>query len=773
MGIISSERITRVSSTLVVEGIRVDTMGALCAAIGSAVDSCIATDLSLGAWRGCQAATELEAQTGLTSATRCGVELAPLITGELVPTYADFVGTAIDAESSGDQTIIDALQRATLLASVLRAGMTRCCLVSAPRYGLTWEKHDALLIRFLAEGLRESRCRLVLVSGTDEEPTLPDGWIVRWRAVRSREKIARSKCLLGLVPGVVEPDLAAAMEASDPLCAVAHLPLTKGRILLAPECRRPPAKVSRLEYDRLAVVTRSIGWLAAYAQYFGNNFHINPYFLCKEAGQRLGEGGHQIALRLLERAVACATSPEVSTMCQSYAQGMRIALQQFQEAADAAEPPRSAPAPLRGFLLQCKGWGLVMSGQAAKAERCLREALALLTPWLKNREYSYLLNISALAALKLGNLDGALAVEQSIEASLSDPVRRDWHLWYINSINIARLHLRRGNMETAALYYQRAFETTTGVRSDSDGIYANVCRARVCARQGRPGETLLAWLRAGLYWVSTSAPEAVAPRVIRGILGPSLVAGEDLVEQVSAILTEQLRVASGGAGIALSTSPLGIRPIFVRSIDLAEELPPEAIPYAAGTAGCSILASSWVVAPAFSGYCYDGLCCVLRELLQKLIHDDIAEFKTLVVDDRLGQEIPATRAELLGTCLRLGIPQMRFGHDTFDFNEDLRRRLEMASLVQLGKAVDQVEFVDGNAIVTFKRYLAPRVVPGEDAAILDAIADRPGLAQLARRLVKPLSVVLASIRLLERARVVNVELENDSYALQGLVQRRL
>src|SRR5215469_9913882 len=112
--------------------------------------SCIATDLSLGAWRGCQAATELEEQLGLESGTICGVEVsAPQ--GNSMPLYADFIGNAIDAEASGDRVIIDALERAGRIA----ARAPDYCLILAPRFGLPWAAHDAALVRFLAEALGE------------------------------------------------------------------------------------------------------------------------------------------------------------------------------------------------------------------------------------------------------------------------------------------------------------------------------------------------------------------------------------------------------------------------------------------------------------------------------------------------------------------------------------------------------------------------------------------------------------------------------------------
>jgi tetratricopeptide (TPR) repeat protein len=744
----------RTAGIPLIEGVRISRLADLDRIVGTR--SFIATDLSLGPWRGCQAAEELEAQAGLTTQSSFG--MAPSAPSESMPAYADFIGRAIDGESSGDQVTFDALKRASRLADFLRRGPVSLSLIFAPCPGIGWDRHDALLIRFLAEALGEDNDHLMLVSGWKEEPfPLPDCAIL-WSDTSRVDSVSACNSLLGLVPGIVDHDVKSIL-GTEPGSIGLYRKLSGGRTLLGPELRRHPTSVTRNEYDRFAAIVAPIGWLAAYAQCYGNNFHVSPSFLCEQARFRLAEGGNEIALRLIDRAAVCSHTPEDVAKTQSCAQGTRIALMRFKEAALCSDPPRSIPAAVRSFLLQCKGWGLVMCDDAERAASYLNEA-RLLASDDGSREYLYLLNISALAAYKRGDFDGALKLERFIEDSLAVQTSRDWHLRYINSINSARLHFRSGANEKAAAYYDRAFETTLGVRSESDRIYANVCRARVLTRQSGLASALPHWLRASLHWAASDVPETLAPRVMRGILRRSLGAGEHPVEAVSAALIEQLLPTIEAAGIGSINALSDSRPVFLYSAHIDREILC-AMGHGVGIPGCGIVAVPWKAVPVFSGEYYDRLREVLWQVLGQLIPGDWEGQGTVVIDDRFGLEIPATKAELLGVCVRLAVPRIHFGGKAIELDESLRSRLEMQSVLRLGQAVDHLKFSNGKVLVSFRRYLPSRVFTGADVAMLADVANGPvSVDKLLSALPERSPDVLARLRSLERLRVVAVELEN-------------
>lgn len=762
--------ISRDPGPLILEGIYAATLASLLRTLGHTATDIAVADLSLGAWRAHHVASEFCTQLGLTPLESAKRLIHNIMSASDTPDLYDDIGVRIDAETSGDRSTLIALDLATQVAATASERSTRTLLVFAPRYRLPWENENLLFIRFLIQGLRGSSTRLILACADSDDPIVPKDWVINWLNRPEPVQPAGSKGFLELVPGVVEPEVAAAIEKAGQTGDASLLPLADGSMLVAPEGRRSPYDVSRSEYDQLAIVVRP-RWLKAYAQFFGKDLHVKPWLLCIEAQKQFAEGSYNIALRLMERAISCCRTPMQRAICQAQVQGLRIALHRFREAAEVPDPSPEIPQVLRRFLLQAKGWALVMLDDSARAELYLREARDSFEGERHGRGYLYLLNISALNWLKLGNLEGALALEREIEASHSRQANRDWHLEYVNSINIARLHRRRGDTEIAERYYQRAFATTLGARSESDAIYTNICWAKLNKQRGRLEQAFLSWIRASLHWASSSVPEALSPRVAMAILGRKLSPTENIAEEVSAALASSL-LASATTKVRWATSAVAdlgsdvwFSPVFVRVDQVSELMIPGADLCAVGAPGWSILATQTPTVPQFVGRNHRQLRSLLYGLLKSMCPgDDLADLETIVIDDRFGREIPKTRCELLETCVRLRIPKMVFGTEIVKQDRNVCIRLEKASRVQLASAVDRVEFDGCRAYVTFKRYFAPKILVREEGQILTSLDDQPSLEELAERLQVGghLGHLLRLLRSLEQTRMVNVYLP-DKY----------
>jgi hypothetical protein len=775
--------ITRDPGPVVLDGIRAPTLAALrsaLAALGAEVMPIVA-DLSLGAWRSHQAACEFCIQLGLGSPLRAQPVPKATTTGAAPPSHGDLVGIRIDAESRGDRTLLDALDLATRVVAAAGDGPARTFLVFTPRYGLAWEAENSAFLRFLAQGLRGSAHRLLLVAAGPEDPILPAGLSADWGTAGDTAPAAASKSLLGLVPGIVEPDVAAALDAAPLRDAGLLLPLAGGCLLVAPECRRPPSQVSRLEYDKLARAARSFDWLESYAQVCGNNFYVDPAFLSAAAKQRVAEGGTGIALRLLERAVACASSPMDQGVFLAQLQGQRITLLRYQELAAAPDPSPAIWPGLRAILLESKAWGLTMLNEAERARAYFLEARRLLEANRYNREYLYLLNISALNELKLGDAAGALALEQEIEATLAQQGRHDWHLEFINSVNLARLYRRSRHFDEAEVYYRRAFATTLGIRTENDTLYLNVYLARLHMERGWAAEAFIDWLRTALHWVSNSVPEALGGRLAGAILNRKLAPGEALPEAISAALLALLQESAQAAGRPAVQAALAgdfdtlPAPVFARSDRSAEDLPPQAAACAIGAPGWSILTTDTPAPEQFRGPNYRRLRACLYALLQALAPvPELANRDAILVDDRLGHEMAQTRAELLDTCVRLAVPRMIFDGEVTELDAAARARLEDEAQVRLGSGVARVDFDGPAAVVTFKRYRPPLTLPAEESAILRLLQDRDSPVALAHLSQEtPPDQVRRLVRALERARVLNLSIPENAHVPQRLVSNRL
>ncbi|MBM4256626.1 MAG: tetratricopeptide repeat protein [Deltaproteobacteria bacterium] len=774
--------ISRAPGMLKVDGIRALTLASLWQTLNDLqypIDV-IASDISLGVWRGQQVAAELYAQLELVLPPPQQVLPAmgrSIVWDEPLP-YADVIGTWIDAEASGDRTTRTALDLASRLVVKLKDSPPRTVVVFGPRAGLSWETENTLFLRFLAQGLNDTDSRLVLVHTDNDAAVVPENWQVQWTPAYSDGKLPVTKSLCRLVPGILHPHVATMLATTQDTGDRLGFSLANGHVLVAPEHRLAPRTVSRFAYDQLAAKTKggSLDWLHAYALFFGNNLYAQPLFLCKEAWQRFAEGGYGIALRLMERAIACAPTLEQQGFFRAQAQGIRIGLLRFAEATGEEDPsPALAPA-VRGFLLQSKGWGLVMGGSPALAASYFQQARELLAPYYEGqREFLYLLNISALSRLESGDFTGALEIEAQIEAQASRQEAHDWHLEYVNAINIARLHRRNRDLASAERYYRKAFETTLGAKSESDAVYCNFCFARVYQQRGQATEAFQAYLRTVLHWLSSRAPEALAPRVAKAILGRTPPVSEDLPEAISAALTSCLLSAAAELPQQIALARLADRdaiqhlpaPAFLRTNEAEYSTFCGAVTALVGSPGWSVGVIPWDVPSQCTGEHHTQLRAVTFSLLQDLMPTSRLSAKdALVVDDSVGYEIAGTLLTMVDTALRYDIETVISGASVVTLDPEMRRQLTLQSHVRFSDAVARVEQQSTQELIYFKRYFSPRRLTFREHWLGKALQESPTVEDLWRQHGQDESqeTFLSMIRTLERERIIVLSVHEKALA---------
>lgn len=759
-------RITRRATLPRLDGIRAGTLDGLLAALSlEGIDNPVIADLSLGAWRSHELARSCFAQLKvawplpaptppeLRKFTSTWIASPGADGGAQGDAAASVIGDWIDSEGRGDSAALSALTLAEELLTALDE-QPLSLAVLAPRFGLPWQTESALFLRYLAYGRRPID-RLILVgeehAGEDERP----GFEVRWKDAPARPPRPRPAGLVALVPGCLDPKTQQALRPEG------HS-LRAGWRLVPPEWRSAPSATPRLEYDRLAAAPVD-AWLLSFAYVHGNNYFVDPWFLCAEANQRLAEGGPDIALRLMERAAVCAQRPADRAAIQALAQGFRIALMRYGELIAAPDPSPVLAPSLRGALLMTKGWGLVMSRQAQRAEPYMESARELLKPiFRRNRQFLYLLNISALNRVNLGDLDGAMALEKEIETASAALEDRDYRLDYVNSINIARLHRRRNEFDLAETYYERAFATTAGARTESDLVYTNVCMARLRAARGNTRDAFLAWLRAALHWLSCDAPEALGWRVLSAVLGRKATPADTPVEQMALALSKQLHAAAASAGVASPPEMSRRAPTFMRanraliSAGAAALTSAEAI----GADGFGVIVTAAPGHPSFDGPGHETLAALVCDLLAAEARcPTLVDYPSILVDDGHGQEAPTTREELIATCLRLSLNRARFNGEVWELPASRRAALLDFAVVRRGPAVASVDPLDDGCRVYFKRYLSPCLLSADEAAVLAATDAAVTLPNLWSQLGRGRDEVVGLVRKLEAARAVEIRLE--------------
>lgn len=754
------------------------------------------SDLSLGAWQSHQVAAEFSAQLGL-ALSMPDMPSPPDV--QNFPSYADTIGTGIDAEATGDRSLSIALAATAQIATALMSLPPQIFLVIAPRFSSDWGSENLRFLEFLAHALVGTQSRLVVICADVIAPESPAQWSIKWlnqpQLTSSPEaKTAEtSTTLLRLIPGIVEAAVLIAVEAVAPQISAqisAQIHLQNGHSLIAPEHRQPPQKISRIDYDKLGTAVSQWRWIDAYSQVMGNTFYSDPLFLCHQGWDFFSQGSYHLALRLLEKALSISVQPEERGRVQAQLQGMRIASQRFQAAANSCEPSPSMPTKLQGFLWQAKAWGLVMTQATEAAEKCLQQATGLQKTATGDRESLYLLNISALNQLKLGRLEEALRIEQEIEKCTEKLEVIDYHLVYVNSLNLARLYTRSGALDLAQHYYERAFMTTDSIFTESDLVYANICFAKLNHQRGRHTEELFSWIRASLYWLSSSLPEAIGPRVIRSLL--PLAAEKPIsnrIEAFSSQLFEHLLEAIQLADIFSLPNALDLdetldlktqSPVFVRAERLIRQSSSTDLLFSAGGTGWNVLGSSKVVLPPFNGRAYQRLGALLYQIFQTVC--PICPWQktsTVAVDGQVGYQTTTLQAAL-SISLRYGVSEVVFDNRLVDLSE--QDELEKYCLVTRNEAISQILTHHSQGltqkVVLFKRYLPARMLSQQEARILDSLARSKSLLALADRLQVPLSICRSQVRSLEnenlvRCSLVNYPISESFYAASWLVSSRL
>lgn len=706
------------------------TLPQLQAALGCPADGAgiIVADLSLGGWRGHWLAREWNAQLGLPEPPPLQPALAP--GDQAAAHYADTVGRLVDNESLGDLNVISAWHAARALVAALARRGIRHVLAVAPLPGVAWGPENLQLLKLLCDAAEGRDFRVGLLLRADAAaPALPGISIELHTEPLPSAKRGGPPCA---VPGL--------LDGTHADSAAETLRLAGGKVLLSPN-ERPAQAGEGVEPPGLPDWLRVPFALRAARQ--------DLAFLQQQAGLRFAEGAYALAFAILDGIQAGAMTPLEAALVAAQKQNIAIALMDFARAAQGPLPAGDLPDLVQASLYQGKAWGLVMTGRPEAAEPWFTRARVLLDPQRYPRLYLYLLNISALNKLRLGQPAHALALEQEIEGRLLALPRPDWHLHYINSLNLARIHKKLGNLMASRACYARGFAVTHQLRNESDLLYTNLCLAQLDTLEDRHEDALVHWLRSVLHWLSNPVPEALAPRVAQAVLGRPLSNREADVEHVSEALAIALLAAC--RRLALDPRPLA------GCIPLHRIGPGHRAGVLVGCTGWSVALSEIDHGPLpFDGPQYRALNRLLAGLLAQLLPQvDFGGVRAILTDDGGGIELPAGAREMLWSCLKWDIPALRLDRRGARLDGP-PGSLAGGFTIEAGHAIDHIETAPPAWRVHFKRYLAPLTLDATEQACLDSLAQPRSLAGLAGLLGIGLDDCLRLVVRMEARRLVAV-----------------
>jgi hypothetical protein len=661
--------------------------------ISDFISNTILSDLSQGAWKGHWIAHELQHQLGITDDTF----IQPLLNNG---NYADTVAKLIDNESEGDKNFILALKHCIKIKQKLIEEKIQYVILIAPESEMDWEDENLQFINILSDALKGTAIRIVLF--LTNKANVPKDWNIQY--LNTQNSTAYFSPLVPFYPGIIEK------KKVDYLVnhKESFVELRNGLAAVNPLLRASLSQENELNSSWLDKPYLKV---AKYSQY---NEDISREEVEKEAILRFAEGGYGIALRLLSNLLSKVIDPYERALIIGQMQNMRIALLRFSDAANEELPNEELPDIMKASLYQSKAWGLVMNNKPVEAEPYFEKARNYLNEKEFSRLYLYLLNISALNKLRIGEIETAFAFEKRIEDSLNNQPERDWHITYINNINQARLYKKIKDFDMSESYYNRAFSINIQLKNESDLLYTNLCYAQLEELKGNFARSFLFYLRTCIHWLSNPTPEALAPRVAQAILNKGLSSAKGNVEAISEKLKTNLLDLANKNKIQLYEN---INPNFINFIRSENALTSSRL--LVGDNGWSVCLSEYQTVPAYSGSEYDSLKSIILSYIQSCFPNvQWANYKSIITDTQFSCELPSTWTEALIVAWRLNISELLFNQKRVILKENDIINLKSKIKVGISPAIDYITYEEKRMKVFYRRYKSPQLLDDSETKMM-------------------------------------------------------
>lgn len=608
----------------------------------------------------------------------------------------DAMCAGIDEEGKGNRALLSAFGTARQLATLLAR---RPCglILLAPVMGFDWLADATLFLGYLEEMVPETRVTIL----TGESPVPCERGDEAGAAAQDSPvpRAIRANSLAAAIPSAMSPrtvSLFGEAEKRDLLI------LENGWAIAAPESRGGDAWLfSAADIARLGPL--GLGALRGFATYYSASETCGAWQCCVDAWRICHAGPRELAPMLMDQAVERAAAGGERETLRAQRQALRIATSNYPVAAAELPPEPQADPATAGFIEQTRGWGLVMIGQPAAAHAALRRALALRPVGPPARADLLLMNIAALAELRAGYPDEAMALEKQIELGL-ESIPGAEELRFVNSINQARLYRYQQDFDRARTYYEHAFTTTKGGRTETDHVNVELCLARLEMARGDNPAAFLHWVRAAMQWCANACPEALNWRVQMLVIDKGWqialtnhADAQALVERLAGGFLNQLQQLAAALDLAVDVDPNHAFPFFV-----SDAVRVQARPRALGGAGWSVLAATVDDAPRPSGARLRALWAWLTAFIHRTVLG--AAGNCFLIDRRDGSDMPTDWEAVLASAV---------DHDAAAIDFDGRHAMIDASwaadaqqrrALGLNPFVARIEEDGERPLVHFRRY---------------------------------------------------------------------
>ena len=421
----------------------------------------------------------------------------------------------------------------------------------------------------------------------------------------------------------------------------------------------------------------------------------------------LAEGDMSTAEEIADRLSSSSADTESAWAYRSLGDAARVAAGRF-DAVDVSTPiPVTIDRRMAAKIARHRGWAETMRRNGNQAEYWFALADECEPVVEGSVGAHYLLNIRSLAALRQGDADRALCMQLQLRSELQKCSDASPQITALNAMNLARLHLRGGELNAAADWLRASFDVSNGCRSVFHPVIEELHWVRIALQRRDRNIAGQHALRAALQWLSCPFPEAISRRAARSVTGEDI---EDWKERVDRTSISLLGLLGDGA-----QEP----PSFLRlsEIDRADTC--------AATEDWAVLLLREEVQQGWSSESFLKLRSIVATRLYDAI-PAIREYRTVVIDD-IGETLdrPRESAARSGAAFILRVGSQESVAPPPKCN------------VRVGRGVHRME----DRVVHFRRFLASVELDGADYEVVA----NPGWRE-----------ITDSIRRLERDHVVEV-----------------
>lgn len=698
-------------------------------------------DLTLGAWRPREAATQL--------AATLGISLGPGLPPDRDTSPITVAIRGIDVGAAGDPIAVLAHDDARRIAAALPAAAT--VVILAPRHG----RGIGTLNDWLFFFLRRFALSLVVI-GDEPATAMARAAFERRRGIDpppAGQPLAafppEHQRLLRFFPGRLPRTIAARFGIDTTTAAL--IPVGTSHWLIPPDYRDTDPANAAPTLDAMEEVEALDDGFKGLAQTFCTAHFADSAALATLAANAFHSGEVDLARELGARARNVARDPATAAAADLVRQEIRLHQRRFAEILATPEPSRRAPDALRANLATARLRAAIERSERSNAPAGLDAVTARLTMNAASSEDIHLLCLHIGARIAAGERAGVMALVEPVLAAAGRT--GDERLVFLAAMNQAALARAAGDRATERSALARAFATSEGARSLAEIVAMNARLARAEDDQGSAAARG-AWLRAALAWLAFDPVEAFPGSAVEMLLGTASVPRPQLDQSISEAIAAALEGSSPNLAAAAGQEP---PPPGIRTAT-ARDTPTRLI----GGPGAAVLWSP----EKTEGSPPSPARLRLLGLAWKAIREacpaaEASAPGTILIDDNVGSDLPASRDAALTVALRAGAAEVTFGNETIAIDASARPRMVTELRVGLSPAVTSIGGSADAPLVRFRRHLRETTLSAREAEILAPVRERGRmpLGSLAVLIGAPIADTERLLRGLEARRIVRVGVE--------------